>query len=66
MSQFTKLFESYQNSIDASDFWYESSARGQLEYLECAGSSLINWKGRGYGSILDILMVKWVENVQHN
>lgn len=44
--------------MDPSENWYNASARGYLEYLEGAGNRMINWKDRGYSTILDILMVK--------
>ncbi|XP_026479208.1 LOW QUALITY PROTEIN: uncharacterized protein LOC113385573 [Ctenocephalides felis] len=47
------------NSVDASDNWFESSAKGSLEYFECPGHPLLNWKGAGYIRFLEVLMEKY-------
>lgn len=55
--QFLDFFHRYENSIEASDNWYDTSAQGYLEYWDCEGDRLLNWKDRGYHTVLDILMV---------
>ncbi|XP_063705063.1 spermine oxidase-like [Culicoides brevitarsis] len=56
--QFLDFFHRYENSIEASDTWYDTSARGYLHYWDCDGDRLLNWKDRGYKTILDLLMKK--------
>lgn len=57
-SQFLDFFHRYENSIEASDSWYETSARGYLEYWDCDGDRLLNWKDRGYQTVLTLLQRK--------
>lgn len=53
--QFLDFFHRYENSIEASDSWFETSARGYLEYWDCEGDRLLNWKDRGYQTVLTLL-----------
>ncbi|KOC63638.1 putative polyamine oxidase 5 [Habropoda laboriosa] len=53
------LFEMMQTSYDPADSWYDISAREYFEYSLCEGDQVINWKERGYSTILDILMKKY-------
>lgn len=50
-------FQKYENSINASDTWFEASGRGHLEYWECEGNSQLHWQGKGYKTLLDIMLV---------
>lgn len=59
LRHFMYLFEGFSMASDASDNWYEPSTQGYLETWNCAGSLVVNWKDRGYGTILDILMKKY-------
>lgn len=54
--QYIEWCHKFTNSIDASDNWYESSAKGSLEYHECPGHPILNWKGAGYMRFLEVLM----------
>lgn len=56
--QFLDFFHRYENSIEASDSWFETSARGYLEYWDCEGDRLLNWKDKGYRTILTLLQRK--------
>lgn len=56
--QFLDFFHRYENSIEASDSWFETSARGYLEYWDCEGDRLLNWKDRGYTTVLTLLQRK--------
>lgn len=48
----------FENSIDASDTWFDTSASGYPEYWECEGHPLLNWKDKGYGSVIDFITVR--------
>lgn len=62
VEQFLDNFHKWENSIDGSDSWFETSAAGHLEYWECDGNILTVWKsGVGYKTILDILTVSTFE-----
>ncbi|XP_053975600.1 spermine oxidase-like [Hylaeus volcanicus] len=47
-----------QMSFDAADSWYDLSPE-QDAYMTSPGDNGINWKERGYSTILDILMKKF-------
>ncbi|XP_026479207.1 spermine oxidase-like [Ctenocephalides felis] len=57
--QFLEWCHRFHNSYDASDKWFESSAKGYLEYHECPGHPLLNWKGAGYLRFLEVIMNKY-------
>lgn len=61
--QYLDFFHRYENSIEASDTWFDTSARGYLHYWDCDGDRLLNWKDRGYKTILDILMVRLFKKI---
>lgn len=61
-TQFLEFFHRYENSIEGSDTWYDTSASGYTDYWDCEGDRLLNWKDRGFKTILDILMVSRVND----
>lgn len=56
-NQLLEYFHKYENSIESSDTWFETSGNGYLHYWECEGNPLLAWKEKGYRTILDFLMV---------
>lgn len=50
-------FHKFENSLDASDSWYEASCEGNTKYWECDGNQSLNWKSKGYKTIFDLLTV---------
>nr|XP_046488644.1 spermine oxidase-like [Neodiprion pinetum] len=54
-----KMFEGLTISTDSADNWNNISAKNFVGYADCPGSEIVNWKDRGYGTILDILMKKY-------
>ncbi|KAF2888433.1 hypothetical protein ILUMI_17740, partial [Ignelater luminosus] len=44
-------------SIQGAFSWFEMSA--EHDYEDCEGNNLLNWKGHGYKTILDVLMQKY-------
>ncbi|KYN06719.1 Peroxisomal N(1)-acetyl-spermine/spermidine oxidase, partial [Cyphomyrmex costatus] len=56
--EYLSLIEKIQNSVDSSDTWFDVSAKRSAEYWDCEGDLMLNWKGRGYKTIFDILMQK--------
>ncbi|XP_014236123.1 spermine oxidase-like [Trichogramma pretiosum] len=55
-SKYSHLLESMRLSADPADCWLELSALGSQVYKEYPGDQVVNWKTRGYSTILDILM----------
>jgi spermine oxidase len=53
--QFLDFFHKYENSIEASDTWFDTSGQGYLHYWDCDGDRLLNWKDKGYRTIFDLL-----------
>lgn len=56
-NSFLNFYHKYRNSIEGSNSWYETSLKELIEYCECDGDRLLNWKNYGFKIILDILMV---------
>lgn len=54
---FLQWFHRFENSIDGSDSWFETSGSGHTEYKECEGDPVLVWKQAGYSRVLDLLMV---------
>lgn len=46
-----------ENSIEASDSWYETSCKNYPQYWICDGDHLLNWKNNGYATVFDLLQV---------
>ncbi|XP_043470356.1 spermine oxidase-like isoform X1 [Leptopilina heterotoma] len=44
---------------DAADTWWDVSTTTASEYHDNAGDHFVNWKERGYGTILDILIKRF-------
>ncbi|XP_066589220.1 spermine oxidase-like isoform X2 [Prorops nasuta] len=57
-SEILYLTDLIQTSYDSSDSWDDVSIAGYWPDQCCEGDILINWKERGYGTILEILMKK--------
>lgn len=53
-------FHKFENSIEASDSWFQTSGNGYLQYWECEGHPLLNWKDKGYRSVIDFITVSSV------
>jgi spermine oxidase len=56
--QVLEYIHKFENSIDASDTWFDSSASGLTEYWECDGHPLLNWRDKGYKHIIDFITKK--------
>ncbi|CRL05312.1 CLUMA_CG018144, isoform A [Clunio marinus] len=56
--QVLDYFQKYENSIEASDSWFETSGNGYLHYWECEGHPLLNWKDKGYKTVIDYITKK--------
>ncbi|XP_043470350.1 protein anon-37Cs-like [Leptopilina heterotoma] len=53
------LFDMMQMGNDAGDSWWEVSTTSISEFKDSPGDYMVNWKERGYGTILDILMKRF-------
>jgi spermine oxidase len=56
--QVLEYFHKFENSIEASENWFITSGSGYLEYYECEGHPLLNWKDKGYKTVIDFITVK--------
>ncbi|XP_001849990.2 peroxisomal N(1)-acetyl-spermine/spermidine oxidase [Culex quinquefasciatus] len=56
IQQFLVFFHNYQRGYIAMDSWNEMSAAGSVVDEECDGDQTLSWKGKGYKSILALLM----------
>lgn len=55
--EFLDGFIKYSLSEEGAFSWYDVAAN--FDYTECEGNQLLDWKGRGYKMILDVLMQKY-------
>lgn len=55
-NEFFENYKKFENSVEASDCLDDVSGRGYLEYWECDGELLLNWKDKGYKEFLRLLM----------
>lgn len=55
--QFIEFFHKLENSLEASESWYDTSANSIGQYWACEGDNLLNWKDRGYKTVFDLLQV---------
>ncbi|XP_031636095.1 spermine oxidase-like [Contarinia nasturtii] len=51
-------FHRYRNMYIACDSWYEVSGRDYIEYWDCPGDLLLNWKDKGYTTVFNLLQNK--------
>ncbi|KAG8237515.1 hypothetical protein J437_LFUL017565 [Ladona fulva] len=54
-SSLLEWYHKFENSIDASESWFETSGKGHLEYWECEGNPLLSWKNGGYSNVFNLL-----------
>lgn len=47
----------FQDCINGSENWFEVSAKGLLQYKECPGNPVVNWKQGGYRNLINHLKV---------
>ncbi|XP_053689174.1 spermine oxidase-like isoform X2 [Sabethes cyaneus] len=64
--KFLEFFHKFENSIEASDSWFDTSGPGYLHYWECDGESLLNWRDKGYTTIFEILMKRYPSSTSDN
>ncbi|XP_046750213.1 spermine oxidase-like isoform X2 [Diprion similis] len=57
--EFLEWIRRYECIIDSCDSWSEVCASGLAEYWICPGNPLLNWKGRGYKTLFEVLMNKF-------
>lgn len=55
--EFVEALHRYNNGMEASDTWFDVGMRDYAAYREALGDQMLSWKGRGYGTVFDLLMV---------
>ena len=56
-AQFFDWIEKYDNHMQCSDSLFDVSARRMVDFKNCEGNPGLNWKTKGFSTILDLLMV---------
>lgn len=52
-------FQKFFICLDSAKSWYDISVRGAMSVFQpCEGDQLLNWRNRGFRTILDVLMKK--------
>lgn len=41
----------------ACDSWFNASCENYLQYIDCPGDLLLNWKDKGYCNVFNLLQV---------
>ncbi|EDW72525.1 uncharacterized protein Dwil_GK19322 [Drosophila willistoni] len=54
--EFFDNYQKFENSVEASDTLDQVSGQGYLEFWECEGDILLNWKDKGYKELLKLMM----------
>ncbi|XP_055531184.1 peroxisomal N(1)-acetyl-spermine/spermidine oxidase-like [Wyeomyia smithii] len=54
VQQFLVSYHNYQKGYNAIDSWYEYSVNDDAE--DCEGNQTLSWMGKGYQSVLDLLL----------
>lgn len=57
-AQYLQAMHRYHQVMNASDSWFDTSCRGYFESIDCEGDQILNWKNKGYRTVLDLLMVQ--------
>jgi len=63
--EFFVNYQKFENSVEASDTLEQVSGRGYLDYWECEGDILLNWKDKGFVELLRLLMRSKELKVEH-
>ncbi|XP_039435650.1 spermine oxidase-like isoform X1 [Culex pipiens pallens] len=56
VQKFLAYFHNEQRGFIAIDSWYDLTAAGSAADEECEGDQELSWKGKGYRSVLDLLL----------
>lgn len=65
IAEYLSWIEKMENSLQCSETWFDVSLKGLTEYWECEGNPTGTWrKGRGYKTILDLLLVRNFLNIE--
>ncbi|KAL1456181.1 hypothetical protein WDU94_000928 [Cyamophila willieti] len=51
-----EFFGKFENSVDGSDSWFQTSAKGVAKYDLLKGCNVVVWKKGGYGNVLKLLL----------
>lgn len=57
-TQFLHTLHHVHRVMNATESWFDASCRGQMDSHDCEGDKLVDWKGKGYRTVFDVLMVK--------
>lgn len=55
-TEFLENYQKFESSVEASDKLSDVSGVGYLEYWDCDGDILLNWKDKGFIKFLQLLM----------
>lgn len=54
---FLKYYRNFLLARTAMDDWNDDDGPGFVAYQECEGNQMLSWKGKGYITVLKLLMV---------
>lgn len=60
---FLKYYRNFLLARTAMNDWNDDDGPGFVAYDECEGNQMLSWKGKGYGTVLRLLMVSgWCDS----
>ncbi|XP_019866227.2 peroxisomal N(1)-acetyl-spermine/spermidine oxidase [Aethina tumida] len=62
---FEEWTEKFFRCVDSTETWYDVSNIGPFAIQKCEGDQLLNWKNKGYRTILYVLMKKFPDITKH-
>lgn len=65
-NQIQEWFNKFFLCLDSAKSWHDISVRGAFAFKACAGNQQLNWRNKGYKTILDVLMVGFTVNPDKN
>lgn len=54
---FLKYYRNFVLARTAMSDWNDDNGAGYNAYDECEGNQMLSWKGKGYGTVLKLLLV---------
>lgn len=59
-NQVQEWFNKFFLCFEAAKSWHDISVKGVFAYTKCDGNQQLNWRKRGFKTILDVLMVRFL------
>lgn len=58
-NQIQEWFNKFFLCFEAAKSWHDISVKGVFSYTKCEGNQQLNWRDKGFKTMLDVLMVSF-------